>query len=65
MLILNNIPNGEEPLKVPLWHLKIKIKIHDQPFGLMTERVDKQLIDFFGEFWSTIIRIILVCGVNA
>lgn len=41
MLILDSIPNGEEPLSVPLWHLKIWIQLHDFPTGYMSESVGK------------------------
>lgn len=50
MLILENIPLGEEPLKVPLWWLNIWIQIHDLPSGFMSEAVGQQLGNFFGEF---------------
>lgn len=50
MLIVATIPNGEEPVKVPLWHLNIWIQIYDIPTGLMNETVGKQLGNFFGEF---------------
>lgn len=50
MLCFDVIPDGEDPLKVPLWYLKIWIQVHDLPTGLMTEPVGKQLGDFFGEF---------------
>lgn len=50
MLILALIPQGEDPVQVPLWHLNIWIQIHDLPTGLMSEAVGKQLGDFFGEF---------------
>lgn len=50
MLCINIVPNGEDPLNVPLWYLNIWLQIHDLPSGLMTEPVGKQLGDFFGEF---------------
>lgn len=50
MLVLATILNGEEPLRVPLWHLNLWIQIHDLPIGLMTESVRRQLGNFFGEF---------------
>ncbi|XP_074346817.1 uncharacterized protein LOC141685621 [Apium graveolens] len=50
MLILAEVPEGEEPLNVPLWYTNIWIHIFDLPTGLMTEGVGKQLGDFFGEF---------------
>lgn len=50
MLVLANIPRGEEPSGVPLWHINIWIQIHNLPTGLMTEGVGKQLCDFFGVF---------------
>lgn len=50
MLIVQPIPDGEEPLEVSLWHLNIWIQIHDLPNALMSEGVGKQLGNFFGEF---------------
>lgn len=50
ILILAEIPMGEEPLRVPLWHINIWIQIFDLSSGFMTEGVGKQLRDFFGEF---------------
>lgn len=50
MLLLEEIPIGEEPLKVPLWFLKIWIQIHDLPNSFMTEAVGQQLGNFFGSF---------------
>lgn len=50
MLVIAAIPQGMEPLYVPLWHLKMWIQIHDLPTGYMSEAVGKQLGDFFGEF---------------
>lgn len=50
MLILEMVDAGEDPLKIPLWHLKIWIQLYDLPMGLMTEVVGQQLGNFFGEF---------------
>lgn len=50
MLVLAEIPKGEESVNVPLWHLNIWVQIFDLPSGLMSEVVGKQLGDFFGEF---------------
>ncbi|XP_074327332.1 uncharacterized protein LOC141665252 [Apium graveolens] len=50
ILVVDVIPSGEEPLKVPLWHLNFWIQIHDLPTGFMFEAVGKQLGNFFGEF---------------
>ena len=50
MLIVNEIPNGEEPLNVPLWSIDMWIQIYDLPSGFMSEAVGKQLGNFFGEF---------------
>lgn len=50
MLIIDIIPQGEEPLKVSLRHLNIWIQIHDLPTGFMSEIMGKQLGDFFSEF---------------
>lgn len=50
MLVINIIPPGEDPLKVPLWHLRIWVQIHELPAGFMSETVGKQLGNFFGEF---------------
>lgn len=50
MLSVSRIPASEEPLKVPLWHLEMWVQIHDLPKGFMSELVEKQLGDFYGEF---------------
>lgn len=50
MLCLDIIPPGEDPLKVDLWFLNIWIQVHDLPAGFMSEKVGKQLGNFFGEF---------------
>lgn len=50
MLVLAEVPNGEEPLNVPLWHIHMWLQIYDLPTGFMSESVGKQLGDFFGEF---------------
>lgn len=50
MLVIAEIPNGEEPLNVPLWHVNIWVQISDLLSGLMLETVGKLLGDFFGEF---------------
>lgn len=52
MLVLEQIPEGHDPLKVPLWWLNIWIQVHDLPSGFMSEAVGRQLGDFFGEFLS-------------
>lgn len=52
MLVLNTISVGEDPLKVPLVELQFWVHIHGLPMGLMTEKVGKQLGDFFGTFLS-------------
>lgn len=38
ILLLEEIPLGEEPLKVPLRHLNIWIQIHDLPNGFMQKQ---------------------------
>lgn len=45
-----SIPQGKDPLKVPLWFLNIWIQIHELPSEFMLETVGKQLGNFFGEF---------------
>lgn len=50
MLCIEDIPPGDDPLKVPLWFLNMWIQIHDLPVGFMSEVVGKQLGNFFGEF---------------
>lgn len=50
MLLLEPIPTGEDPVKVPLWWLNIWIQIHDLPNGFMSEAAGIQLGNFFGEF---------------
>lgn len=52
MLLVESIPTGEDPLKVPLWWLNIWIQIHDLSSGFMSEAVGMQLGNFFGEFIS-------------
>lgn len=52
MLLVEPIPVGEDPLKVPLWWLNIWIQIHGLPSGFMSEAVGRQLGNFFGEFIS-------------
>lgn len=50
MLIIQAIPPGEQPLKVPLWYINFWIQIYELPAGFMSETVGKQLGNFFGEF---------------
>lgn len=50
MLLLEEIPEGEEPLKVPLWHLNMWIQIYELPSVFMSEAVGIQLGNFFGSF---------------
>ncbi|XP_074327265.1 uncharacterized protein LOC141665185 [Apium graveolens] len=50
MLLIEEIPEGEEPLKVPLWTLNMWIQIYDLPSGFMTEAVGVQLGNFFGTY---------------
>ncbi|XP_074374343.1 uncharacterized protein LOC141714738 [Apium graveolens] len=50
MLIIAAIPQGEEPMNVPLWHVNLWIQLYNLPTGFMVESVGKQLGDFFGEF---------------
>lgn len=50
MLVLATIPQGENPVKVPLVFVNIWIQIYELPFGFMNETVGKQLGNFFGEF---------------
>lgn len=50
MLVLPTIPQGENPVKVPLVFVNIWIQIYELPFGFMNEIVGKQLGNFFGEF---------------
>lgn len=52
MLLLEKIPAGEDPLKVPLWWLNIWVQIHDLLSGFMTDTVGQKLGNFFGEFIS-------------
>ncbi|KAL8088288.1 hypothetical protein AgCh_038171 [Apium graveolens] len=47
---LSSVPNGEDPVKVPLWHLSFWIQIYDLPSGFINESVGRQLGNFFGEF---------------
>lgn len=50
MLLIEPIPAGVDPLKVPLWGLNIWIQIHNLPNAFMSEAVGRQLGNFFGEF---------------
>lgn len=50
MLVLSVIPQGEDPVNVPLWHLNMWIQLYDLPTGFMSENVGRQLGDFFGTF---------------
>lgn len=50
MMALEKIPAGEDPVRVPLWHVNIWIQIYGLPMGFKTENVGKQLGNFFGEF---------------
>lgn len=50
MLVIAEVPKGEEPLNVPLWYLNMWIQIYGLPSGIMTEVVGRQLGNFFGEF---------------
>ncbi|KAL8114670.1 hypothetical protein AgCh_021509 [Apium graveolens] len=50
MLVMAEIPIGDEPLDVPLWYVNMWMQIYDIPSGLMSEAVGKQLGDFFGKF---------------
>lgn len=35
MIVMAEIPNGEEPLNVPLWYVNMWMQIYDIPSGLM------------------------------
>lgn len=50
MLLIDEIPFGEDPLKVPLWFLNFWIQVYDLPNGFMSEAVGQQLGNFFGVF---------------
>lgn len=50
MLILAEVPKGEEPLNVSLWNINMWIQIYELPTGFMSESVGQQLGNFFGEF---------------
>lgn len=50
MLVMAEIPNGEDPVNVPLWHVNMWVHIFDLPTGFMSEGVGKQLGNFLGEF---------------
>lgn len=52
MLLIDQIPMGEDPRKVPLWFLNIWIQIYELPNGFMSKVVGQQLGNFFGEFIS-------------
>ncbi|KAL8088698.1 hypothetical protein AgCh_038468 [Apium graveolens] len=50
MLVISEVPIGEEPLNVPLWHINMWLQLFDLPSGFMSESVGVQLGNFFGEF---------------
>lgn len=50
MIVMAEVPKGEEPLNVPLWHVNMWLQIFDLPSGFISEAVGKQLGDFFGTF---------------
>lgn len=50
MLVLAEVPKGEEPRNVPLYFINMWLQIYDLPSGFMTEVVGQQLGNFFGEF---------------
>lgn len=65
MMVLAEVPKGEELLNVPLWYLNMWLQIYDLPTGFMTEIVGKQLGDFFGEFIDMIRKTTRVLGVSS
>lgn len=50
MLVMEEVPKGEDPLSVQLWNVNMWIQIHELPSGFMSEIVGKQLGNFFGTF---------------
>lgn len=50
IMVMEEVPKGEDPLNVPLWHVNMWIQIFDLPSGFMSEIVGKQLGDFIGRF---------------
>lgn len=50
MFEMAEVPKGEEPLNVPLWHVNMWMQIYELPSGFISEAMGKQLGDFFGEF---------------
>lgn len=52
MLVISKIGVGEDPLEVPLFHLKCWIQLYGVPSGLMTEAAGKRMGNFFGSFIS-------------
>lgn len=52
MLLISVIPDGADPLHVPLFEIQFWIQIQGLPAGFMTETIGKQLGNFFGTFIS-------------
>ncbi|XP_074352492.1 uncharacterized protein LOC141691621 [Apium graveolens] len=50
MLALGTVPQGEDPVSVPLNEIKVWIQLHGLPAGFMTESVGRKLGNFFGSF---------------
>ncbi|MBA0863380.1 hypothetical protein Goshw_020283 [Gossypium schwendimanii] len=50
LLILQRIPNGENPVALELNLTEFWIQVHELPPGLMTESMAKQFGDFCGKF---------------
>lgn len=45
MIVMAEVPKGEEPIKVPLWHVNMWLQIFEFPSGFMSEAVGRQLGD--------------------
>ncbi|KAK8553839.1 hypothetical protein V6N12_030821 [Hibiscus sabdariffa] len=50
LLILHRMHEGQDPLSVPLVFLNIWVRVHDLPFGFMSESVARLLGNFIGRF---------------
>ncbi|KAH1128991.1 hypothetical protein J1N35_000369 [Gossypium stocksii] len=50
LLILQRIPNGEDPDAIVLNSVEFWIQVHELPLGLMTETMAREFDDFCGKF---------------
>ncbi|KAK6164114.1 hypothetical protein DH2020_000978 [Rehmannia glutinosa] len=50
LLITKRLHIGEQPARVPLFHVELWVQVYDLPFGFMTEKVGKSIGNFIGLF---------------